>query len=590
MSMIEQNIESKKRVRKPIKWTLITATAIILVLCVAAGIVFIKQHQVIRLLKTGAMQNDILFDNYGNYKDAQQKLAAGYVHVAGVRADGTVLAVGTSNDYGQCNVSGWKDIVSVAAADFYTVGLKSDGTVVCTSDHPFDLTHSGGRKNNRFDNWRDIVSIRATNRNIVGLKADGTVVACGNDYYFEPSDVEKWKDIVYIVLGDEFAAGLKSDGSVVVADDGLLQSKVENWKDIVYIAAGYGNYLVGLKKDGTVFVADNNSERQYKNWKNIVFVSAKSNSIIGLKADGTVICNDKSQKDAVASWKNIISFPTDIHRYIYGIMGIKKDGTVVTTISDLQQRVSSWKDIVSIAIGSTYIIGEKSNGEIVVTTRSHDSEPDKIVSDNLDDEPNLQYKFDEDTKHTSDEVIVNETISVTTDELNKIEKMLNTNEVNGFVSRNFFDAVEDIDLNLVFREYNNGESHAKEIDDEYLMEYGMEELYNPLSVVSTKEIKETYTKYTGKNISDSEIKSRLHFRYLPKYDVYCNMPGDTNYNPVKCVDGYKISDDTYVITVDYEYDIYYDINDEIELVKSSALTLKKNGDSYFFISNIMATE
>ena len=34
------------------------------------------------------------------------------------------------NKYGQCDVSGWKDIVAISAGDYHTVGLKSDGTVV----------------------------------------------------------------------------------------------------------------------------------------------------------------------------------------------------------------------------------------------------------------------------------------------------------------------------------------------------------------------------------------------------------------------------------------------------------------------------
>mgnify|MGYP003442152156 CR=1 FL=1 len=34
------------------------------------------------------------------------------------------------NEDNQCNVSDWKDIVSVSAGTNHTVGLKSDGTVV----------------------------------------------------------------------------------------------------------------------------------------------------------------------------------------------------------------------------------------------------------------------------------------------------------------------------------------------------------------------------------------------------------------------------------------------------------------------------
>lgn len=175
---------------------------------------------------------------------------------------------------------------------------------------------------------------------------------------------------------------------------------------------------------------------------------------------------------------------------------------------------------------------------------------------------------------------IEETMQVTADELRKIEEMLNTPEVNGFVSNNFFNKVEDIDLNLAFREYNYGKFDETEIADEYRIKYDMGELYQSFSVVSSKEIKETYKKYTGKDISDSEIKSRLvGFNYLQKYDVYCNMHGDTNYQSVKCFNGIKESDNTSVITVGYGYD--YD-----KIVPSSTLTLKKNGDSYVFVSNI----
>ena len=42
-----------------------------------------------------------------------------------------MVAVGWDK-YGQCNVSGWTDIVVVSAGETHTVGLKLDGTVVAT--------------------------------------------------------------------------------------------------------------------------------------------------------------------------------------------------------------------------------------------------------------------------------------------------------------------------------------------------------------------------------------------------------------------------------------------------------------------------
>ena len=56
------------------------------------------------------------------------QVAAGSSHTIGLKADGRVVAVG-NNNYGQCNVTDWTNIVQVAAGDSYTVGLKADGTV-----------------------------------------------------------------------------------------------------------------------------------------------------------------------------------------------------------------------------------------------------------------------------------------------------------------------------------------------------------------------------------------------------------------------------------------------------------------------------
>ena len=46
------------------------------------------------------------------------------------------MAVGW-NEYGQCNVSDWSDIVAVAAGCTHTIGLKSDGTVVSVGSNEY---------------------------------------------------------------------------------------------------------------------------------------------------------------------------------------------------------------------------------------------------------------------------------------------------------------------------------------------------------------------------------------------------------------------------------------------------------------------
>ena len=91
-------------------------------------------------------------------------------HAVGLRADGTVVAVGQNKD-GRCNVDEWTDIVSVATGSYHTVGLHSDGTVTAT----------GGNGYGQCDvsEWEDIVAIYASDIVTVGLKSNGTVVATG---------------------------------------------------------------------------------------------------------------------------------------------------------------------------------------------------------------------------------------------------------------------------------------------------------------------------------------------------------------------------------------------------------------------------
>ena len=64
----------------------------------------------------------------------RETIAAGSYHSAALKKDGTVVTTkGPDNknlNAGQCDVSDWKDIVSLACSARQTIGLKKDGTVV----------------------------------------------------------------------------------------------------------------------------------------------------------------------------------------------------------------------------------------------------------------------------------------------------------------------------------------------------------------------------------------------------------------------------------------------------------------------------
>ena len=252
------------------------------------------------------------FYKLGDYRDAWQRcmeiwstvtqretISAGWSHTVCLKADGTVVAVGDNED-GQCDVSGWKDIVAISAGHRHTVGLKVDGTVVAVGDNDYGQCDVSG--------WKDIVAISAGGYHTVGLKADGTVVAVGDNDYGQ-CDVSDWKDIVAISAGTWHTVGLKADGTVVaVGWNEHGQRNVSDWKDIVAISAG-DDYTVGLKADGTVLAVGYNEDGQcnVSDWKDIVAISAGDYHTVGLKADGTVVAVGWNYFDQcnVSGWRNI---------------------------------------------------------------------------------------------------------------------------------------------------------------------------------------------------------------------------------------------------------------------------------------------
>ena len=83
----------------------------------------VKYNDAVALMAAGKdAEAALTFGALGNYSDAKEQaehlwskvavretLSAGLYHTVGLKADGTVVAVG-ENDYGRCDVSGWTNI------------------------------------------------------------------------------------------------------------------------------------------------------------------------------------------------------------------------------------------------------------------------------------------------------------------------------------------------------------------------------------------------------------------------------------------------------------------------------------------------
>jgi hypothetical protein len=261
-------------------------------------------------------------------------VAAGEYHTVGLKADGTVIAVG-DNDDGQCDVGNWTDIIQIAAGYGHTVGLKSDGSVVAVGDN------YRGRCD--VDDWTDIIQIAAGGSDTVGLKSAGTVVAAGWNGSGQ-CDVGNWTDIVQVGAGGDHTVGLKVDGTVVaVGSNGSGRCDVGGWTDIVQVAAG-DEHTVGLKSDGTAVAAGDNYHTELHN------------------GDFPVVWDGKCE---VGNW-------TDIGQVTAGetyTVGLKSDGTVITVGYDGygygQCDVNDWTDIIQVAAGGYHTLGLKSDGTVV---------------------------------------------------------------------------------------------------------------------------------------------------------------------------------------------------------------------------------
>jgi len=251
-------------------------------------------------------------------------VVGGALHTVGLRSDGTVIAVGY-NEYAECVVSAWTDIIQVLAGTYHTVGLKSDGTVITTGWCVYGQCKVG--------DWTDIVQIAGSFLHTVGLKSNGTVVAVGDDRYGQ-CNVGDWTGISQIAGGGSHTVGLKADGTVVaVGSNEYGQCDVGGWMDIIQIAAGY-YYTVGLRSDGTVVAVGHNSVGQCDvgAWTDIIQVAAGYHHTVGLRSDGTVVAIGYSANGEcdVDGWTGIVRVAAGYHH----TLGLKPDGTVVAVGSD----------------------------------------------------------------------------------------------------------------------------------------------------------------------------------------------------------------------------------------------------------------
>ena len=164
--------------------------------------------------------------------------ASGAGGIYALRSDGSV--VGWYAAYAQA----WSNLVSVAAADFYVYGLRSEGTLVSAGNAP--VFPAG---------LSQITAIACGYANAVALRSNGTVAVAGTGAVTNvPAGLA---NVVAVAVGNSFALALKSDGTVTAWGGSAATNLPSGLTNIAAISAGnYAkqNYALAIRSNGTVVV------------------------------------------------------------------------------------------------------------------------------------------------------------------------------------------------------------------------------------------------------------------------------------------------------------------------------------------------
>jgi alpha-tubulin suppressor-like RCC1 family protein len=199
--------------------------------------------------RSGPNDGDLLLPFYAYFRSGPGPVtnaiavAAGEYHTIVLTSDGTVL-----NSYFSLlgEISDITNVTAIAAGAGHGLALKADGTVVAWG------ANSNGQTNVP-EGLSNVVAIAGGGFHSLALKSDGTVVAWGGNvdvfgHVQGQLDVPSGlSNVVAIAAGNTHSLALKSDGTIVAwGDNGVGQIRVpDGLSNVVAIAAG-GEYNLAL--------------------------------------------------------------------------------------------------------------------------------------------------------------------------------------------------------------------------------------------------------------------------------------------------------------------------------------------------------
>ena len=150
-------------------------------------------------------------------------VGSGNQHSAGLKKDGTVVAVG-DNSLGACEVGNWTDIVSVSAGNGFTAGVKADGSVLVTGDDTYGVLK--GREIEK------AVSVKAGDGHIIAILQNGRIWAVGDNDWHQ-CDTSLWNGVISADVGLHHSMGIAHNGTgYAVGENKNNQCDVWSWTDM----------------------------------------------------------------------------------------------------------------------------------------------------------------------------------------------------------------------------------------------------------------------------------------------------------------------------------------------------------------------
>lgn len=223
------------------------------------------------------------------------KVEEGATFTVGLRSDGTLVSSGLLTKYAD-EISTWTNIIDIELGNGHIVALNNKGQVLCTGSNSYDQCELSGSEN--------IVDIFATKNATFIKDVDGNLKYSGD--FIGKSLINELKDVIAIAASDNIMAYVDKHGYVTYYTDYQTFPLVSNWTNIIDIAVG-DEFIAALDKSGRVYIDIDNYKisDEVNNWKDIIAIAAGKDYLVAFDGNNLygVGNNAYNQFDVVESQK-----------------------------------------------------------------------------------------------------------------------------------------------------------------------------------------------------------------------------------------------------------------------------------------------